>query len=96
LPKQRLAKPGFMVDRIAQALAEADGETVDADPGRYRRLAIASLGPLVVPTEAMIDAAHEAVQFDAAWAINSRRDFRRAVRAMITRAMDEGHEADER
>jgi hypothetical protein len=32
-----------MVDRIAQALAKADGETVDADPGRYRRLAIASL-----------------------------------------------------
>jgi hypothetical protein len=68
-----------MVDRIAQALAEADGEAVDADPGRYRRLALASLEPLMVPTEAMIDAAHGAVQFDAAWAINNRRDFRRVV-----------------
>lgn len=83
-----------MVDRIAQALAEADGEAVDADPGRYRRLALASLEPLMVPTEAMIDAAHEAVQFDAAWAINSRRDFRRAVRAMITRAKTEGQGTD--
>jgi len=94
LSRQRLAKPASMVDRIAQALAEADGEAVDADPGRYRRLALASLEPLMVPTEAMIDAAHEAVQFDAAWAINSRRDFRRAVRAMITRAKTEGQGTD--
>jgi hypothetical protein len=48
------------------------------------------LKPLVVPTEAMIDAAHQAVWFDAFWAINSRRDFRRAVRAMITYAITEG------
>jgi hypothetical protein len=94
LPRQRLAKPASMVDRIAQALAEADGEAVDADPGRYRRLALASLEPLMVPTEAMIDAAHEAVQVNAAWAINSRRDFRRAVRAMITRAKTEGQRTD--
>jgi hypothetical protein len=47
-----------------------------------------------VPTEVVIDAAHEAVQFDAAWAINSRRDFQRAVRAMITHAMTEGQRAD--
>ena len=94
MPKQRLAQPASMVDRIAQALAKADAGAVDADPGRYRRLAIASLGPLAVPTEAMIDAAHEAVQFDDAWAINSRRDFRRAVRAMITRATTDGQRAD--
>jgi hypothetical protein len=75
LPKQRLAKPASMVDRIAQALAEADGEAVDAVRGRYRRLAIASLGPLMVPTKAVIDATRRAVGFDAAWAINSRRDF---------------------
>ncbi len=68
MSRQRLAKPASMVDRIAQALAEADGEAVDADPGRYRRLALASLEPLMVPTEVTIDAAHEAVQFDAAWA----------------------------
>jgi hypothetical protein len=48
------------------------------------------LKPLVVPSEAMIDAAHQAVWFDAFWAINSRRDFRRAVRAMITYAITEG------
>ena len=78
-----------MIGRIAQALANADGEAIDADPGRYRRLAIASLGPLTVPTKSMIDAAHEAVQFDDAWAVNSRRDFQRAVKAMITRAMTE-------
>jgi hypothetical protein len=94
LPKLRRAQPASMVDRIAQALAKADGEAVDADPGRYRRLAIASLGPLMVPTKAMIDAAHEAVQFDDAWAINSRRDFQTAVKAMIARAMMENRRAD--
>jgi hypothetical protein len=35
----------------------------------------------------MIDAAHEAVWFNAAWAINSRRDFQKAVKAMITFAI---------
>jgi hypothetical protein len=35
----------------------------------------------------MVDAAHEAVWFDFYWAINNRRDFTRAVRAMITAAM---------
>jgi hypothetical protein len=79
-----------MVDRVAQALAKAVGEHVDADPGRYRRLALAALEPLTVPSKAMVDAAHEAVGFDGAWAINNRRDFQKAVRAMITRAMAEG------
>jgi hypothetical protein len=49
-----------------------------------------------VPSEAMIDAAHLAVWFDAEWAINSRRDFRRAVRAMITHAISEGQPGDGR
>ena len=31
----------------------------------------AALAVLATPTEAMIDAAHEAVWFDAAWAINT-------------------------
>jgi|HubBroStandDraft_4_1064222.scaffolds.fasta_scaffold1626860_2 hypothetical protein len=35
----------------------------------------------------MIDAAHEAVWSDGFWAINSRRDFQKAVRAMILTAM---------
>ena len=90
MPKQRLGRPAAMADRIAQALAKADGEASAADPGRSRRLVVAALKPLLVPSEAMIDAAHEAVWFDAEWAIGSRRDFRRAVRAMITQAITEG------
>jgi hypothetical protein len=79
-----------MVDRIAAALARADGRTVTEDPTRYRRLAVAALRPVAVPSEAMINAAHQAVWFDAEWAINSRRDFRHAVRAMIVHAIGEG------
>ena len=90
MPKQRSSLPILMMDRKVHALAKADGETVDADPGRYRRHALAALKPLTVPTKTMIDAAHEAVWFDEAWAINNRRDFQKAVRAMITRAMAGG------
>jgi hypothetical protein len=78
-----------MVDRIAVTLARADGRAMAEDPLRYRRLAVAALRPLAVPSEAMINAAHQAVWFDAEWAINSRRDFRRAVRAMIIQAIGE-------
>ena len=39
--------------------------------------------PLTQPTDAMVDAAHEAVRFDAFWAINSRADFKKAARAMV-------------
>lgn len=89
MPKQRAAAE-TMVDRIALALAKADGQASVNDPARYRRLALAALKPLAVPSEAMIDAAHQAVWSDAFWAVNSRRDFRRAVRAMITCAIREG------
>jgi len=44
-----------MVDRIAHALAEADGGDFQADPASYRRLALAALQPLASPTAAMID-----------------------------------------
>jgi hypothetical protein len=94
MPKQQVAAAMTMVDRIALALAKADGEVLTQDPARYRRLAMAALKPLAVPSEAMIDAAHQAVWFDAKWAINSRRDFRRAVRAMITHAISEGQPGD--
>ena len=67
-----------MIDQIAHAIAEADGSNFQADPARYRRLAAAALQPL-----AMIDAAHKAASFDDIWAINSRRDFKRAVKAML-------------
>ena len=73
-----------MIERIGQAIAVADGADFQADQARYRRLAAAALRPLMHPTEAMIDAAHEAVWFDAFWAINSRADFKKAVKAMIT------------
>ena len=39
------------------------------------------------PTDAMIDAAYEAVRFDEAWAINSRQDFVKAVKAMVRSAL---------
>ena len=78
-----------MVDLIARAIAAADGGDFQADSPRYRRLALAALKPMANPTQAMIDAAHEAVWVDAARAINSRRDFRRAVKAMFTAAVSE-------
>ena len=78
-----------MIDQIAHAIAEADGGDFHADKARYRRLALAALKPLARPSEAMIDAAYEAVRFDEAWAINSRRDFQKAVRAMVLAAMGE-------
>lgn len=74
---------------MAHAIAEADGRDFQADPARYRRLAVAALKPLANPTDAMIGAAHEAVWFDASWAINSRSDFERAVKAMIAAALGE-------
>ena len=72
-----------MVDQIAHAIAEADGANFQAEPARYRRLAEAALRPLAKPTDAMIDAAHKAASFDDLWAVNSRRDFKRAVKAML-------------
>ena len=44
-----------MVDQVG------DGISFESDPARYRKLALAALGPLVRPTEAMVDAAHKAV-----------------------------------
>ncbi len=75
-----------MLDLVGKAIAAADGAEFQADTARYRRLALAALRPLMKPTEVMVDAAHEAASFDAHWAINSWRDFRRAVKAMIAQA----------
>jgi hypothetical protein len=47
----------------------------------------AALMPLARPTDVMVGAAHEAVWFDGFWTINSRADFKKAVRAMIRAAM---------
>lgn len=49
MPKQRNRRLVAMFDRIARALAKADGATFAADPARYRLLAIAALKPLTVP-----------------------------------------------
>ncbi len=72
-----------MIDQIASAIAEADGSRFQEDRARYRRLALAALQPLSNPTDAIVDAAHQAASFDDLWAINSRRDFKRAVKAML-------------
>jgi hypothetical protein len=72
-----------MIERIGRAIADADGTNFSTDPERFRRMARAALAALATPTETMIGAAHEAVWFDAVWAINSRRDFQRAVKAML-------------
>jgi hypothetical protein len=80
---RRIAASESMIDRIGQAIAMADGGDFQVDQVRFRRLAVAALKPLLYPTEMMIDAAHEAVYFDAYWAINSRNDFKKAVKAMI-------------
>jgi hypothetical protein len=71
-----MRKSTSMLDQITKAIARADGGDVRTDADRYRRLAMTALKPLTRPTEVMIDAAHEAVWFDAYWAINSRADFR--------------------
>ena len=89
MPRQSGAVSTTMLDLVGQAIAAADGAEFQADPARYRRLALAALGPLGKPTEEMVDAAHDAASFDAQWAINSRRDFRRAVKAMIALAQRE-------
>jgi hypothetical protein len=72
---------------VARAISKADGAEFESDPARYRRLALAALGPLNQPREGW-DAAREAVWFDAFWAINSRTDFKKAVRAMIRAAIE--------
>jgi hypothetical protein len=56
----------------------------ESDPERCQRSASAALKPLARPTEAMVDAAREAVWFDVFWAINSGPAFKKAVLAMIS------------
>jgi hypothetical protein len=62
---------GSMVDQISRAIATADGASFDSDPSRYCKLALAALKPLAWPTEAMVDAAHEAMWFDGFWSITA-------------------------
>jgi hypothetical protein len=71
-------------ERAARAVAKAAGGD---DVNRHSRMADAVIAEFAKPTEAMIDAAYEAVRFDEAWAINSRRDFVKGVRAMVRTAL---------
>ena len=71
-------------ERAACAAAKADRAAGDAH--RCTRMADAVIAEFAKPTDAMIDAAYEAVRFDEAWAINSRQDFRKALRAMVQTA----------
>ena len=61
MTRRSVSTTASMMDRIGKAIATADGADFENDPARYRRLALAALGPLARPTEAMVDAAHEAV-----------------------------------
>ena len=61
---------------------------LESDRPRYRKLALAALKSLARRTEARVDAAYEALWFDAFWAVNSRADFKKAVQAMIRAAME--------
>jgi len=94
MPTPRPTRPATMINRIATTVAKADANSLKSDPDHYRLLAIVALKSLLAPTDSMTDAAHAAVQFDGAWAINSRADFRRAVRAMITHALAGEHATD--
>ena len=89
MPRSPSSPTLSMVEQIARDIATADGARFESEPARYRRLALAALRPLTKPTEEMVDAAYEAVRFDEHWAVNSRRDFRKGVRAMILAAMED-------
>ena len=76
------------VERLALTLAKVDKSDFEKEPERYRLLARAAMIELQKPTPDMISAAYEAVRFDESWAVNSGRDFKRGVKAMIDAALD--------
>lgn len=69
MPGQSEAVGTTILDLVGQAIAAADEVEFQADPGRYRRLALAALGPLRKPTEAMVYSSHQAASFDARCAL---------------------------
>jgi hypothetical protein len=73
--------------RAAIAVARVARLSAADNANRYARMADAVIAEFAKPTDAMIDAAYEAVRFDEAWAINSRRDFVKAVKAMVQSAL---------
>jgi hypothetical protein len=73
--------------RAVRAVAKAARGCAPDDVDRYTRMADAVIAEFAKPTDAMIDAAYEAVRFDEAWSINSRRDFVKGVKAMVRTAL---------
>jgi hypothetical protein len=74
-------------ERAARAVAKAARGCAADDVDRYTRMADAVIAEFAKPTDAMIDAAYEAVHFDEAWSINSRQDFVKGVKAMVRSAL---------
>ncbi len=75
------------VERLARTIAKVDEGDFEKDPERCWLLAGAAMIELQKPTPDMISAAYEAVRFDEGWAVNSGRDFKRGVKAMIDAAL---------
>ncbi len=75
------------VERLARTLAKVDESDFEKDPERYWLLARAAMIELQKPTPEMISAAYDAVRFDEGWAVNSGRDFKSGVKAMIDAAL---------
>ena len=61
--------------RAALAVAAVARGSAADNTDRYSLMADAVIAEFAKPTDVMIDAAYEAVRFDEAWAINSRRHF---------------------
>ena len=74
-------------ERAARAVAKAARRRAADEVDHYTRMADAVIAEFAKPTDAMIDAAYEAVRFDEAWSINSRRDFVKGVKAMVRTAL---------
>lgn len=75
-------------EKAARAVAKVARGSAADNADHNTRIADAVIAEFAKPTDAMIDAAYEAVRFDEAWAINSRRDFVKAVKAMVRTALD--------
>jgi len=82
------ASSNDFVERLARTLAKIDRSEFEENPERFRLLAREAMTELQKPTPEMISAAYEAVRFDESWAINSGRDFKRGVKAMIDAVLD--------
>lgn len=81
-------------ERAARAVTKVARGSAADNADQYTSMADAVIAEFAKPTDVMIDAAYEAVRFDEAWAINSRRDFVKAVKAMVRTALDKHSKTD--